>query len=247
VHPRRHDDQSPDSRASDESKKYDVVSLKLAAPLGISRGFLFLEAFGSSFLERGRRMSSHPRTLVPYIKSSGELKTKPAPSVANCAKSGLQPQVPDFPAPKITARFGCAENFPMFPGSVSEKAVIERAWRTPSRSAAAATTLKAWTIGCDLWHLDSRAGSDRTGGDFREESFTTRRIRSRSRGSKYIDLQTPTRASTNRFTHAAASRIGASLEYWSMPTWRTVQRRNSKISPGVPDPSYLGSSGSKEK
>ncbi len=75
--------------------KYDVVISEVGGTVGDIEGLPFLEAIRQFYLETGpsRSLIIHV-TLVPYIKSSGELKTKPTQhSVMRLREIGLQPDM----------------------------------------------------------------------------------------------------------------------------------------------------------
>ncbi|HLF20841.1 MAG TPA: CTP synthase, partial [Bacteroidota bacterium] len=78
-----------------KSGKYDVVIAEVGGTVGDIESLPFLEAIRQLMLEVGRRnaVSIHV-TLVPYIRSAGELKTKPTQhSVKTLLEIGLQPDV----------------------------------------------------------------------------------------------------------------------------------------------------------
>ncbi len=75
--------------------EYDVVITEVGGTVGDIEGLPFLEAIRQFYLETGptRSMIIHV-TLVPYIESSGELKTKPTQhSVMRLREIGLQPDL----------------------------------------------------------------------------------------------------------------------------------------------------------
>src|SRR6202035_2652593 len=79
---------------SDESK-YDVVITEIGGTTGDIEGLPFLEAIRQFILEVGAQnvLNMHV-TLVPYIKASHELKTKPSRQrLGKLRKIGLHPQV----------------------------------------------------------------------------------------------------------------------------------------------------------
>ncbi len=78
-----------------KSGKYDVIITEVGGTVGDIESLPFLEAIRQFMLEVGRRnaVSIHV-TLVPYIRSAGELKTKPTQhSVKTLLEIGLQPDV----------------------------------------------------------------------------------------------------------------------------------------------------------
>ena len=75
--------------------KYDVVISEIGGTVGDIESLPFLEAIRQFTLSRGHRnvMNIHV-TLVPYIRSAGELKTKPTQhSVKTLLEIGLQPDI----------------------------------------------------------------------------------------------------------------------------------------------------------
>ena len=75
--------------------KYDVVISEIGGTVGDIESLPFLEAIRQFTLSHGHRnvMNIHV-TLVPYIRSAGELKTKPTQhSVKTLLEIGLQPDI----------------------------------------------------------------------------------------------------------------------------------------------------------
>ena len=82
-------------KVSANSKKFDFVITEVGGTVGDIESLPFLEAIRQFCLEEPRenRLIFH-LTLVPYIKSSGESKTKPTQhSVMRLREIGLQPDV----------------------------------------------------------------------------------------------------------------------------------------------------------
>ena len=77
------------------SGKYDVVIVEVGGTVGDIEGLPFLEAVRQLTLNVGRRNAINIHvTLVPFIHSAGELKTKPTQhSVKTLLEIGLQPDV----------------------------------------------------------------------------------------------------------------------------------------------------------
>jgi CTP synthase len=75
--------------------KWDVVIVEVGGTAGDIEGLPFLEAIRELRMEVGRRNAINIHvTLVPYIKSAGEVKTKPTQhSVKTLLEIGLQPDV----------------------------------------------------------------------------------------------------------------------------------------------------------
>ncbi len=82
-------------KAIGETNKYDVVITEIGGTIGDIESLPFIEAMRQLMLELGRKnaLSIHV-TLVPYIKSAEEYKTKPTQhSVKNLLELGIQPNI----------------------------------------------------------------------------------------------------------------------------------------------------------
>ena len=78
-----------------QSNKYDIIITEIGGTVGDIEGLPFIEAIRQLMLELGRKntMSLHV-TLVPYISSAHEMKTKPTQhSVKNLLELGVQPNI----------------------------------------------------------------------------------------------------------------------------------------------------------
>ncbi|MBI9071642.1 MAG: CTP synthase [Melioribacteraceae bacterium] len=78
-----------------ESGKYDIVITEIGGTIGDIESLPFMEAMRQLMVEVGRKnaLSIHV-TLVPYIKSAGEVKTKPTQhSVKALLELGIQPNI----------------------------------------------------------------------------------------------------------------------------------------------------------
>ena len=78
-----------------DTGKYDIVITEIGGTVGDIESLPFLEAMRQIMLEMGRKnvISVHV-TLVPYIASAGEVKTKPTQhSVKNLLEQGIQPNI----------------------------------------------------------------------------------------------------------------------------------------------------------
>ena len=77
------------------SGKYDVIITEVGGTVGDIESLPFLEAIRQFTLHIGRRNALNIHvTLVPYIKSAGELKTKPTQhSVKTLLEIGVQPAI----------------------------------------------------------------------------------------------------------------------------------------------------------
>lgn len=75
--------------------KYDVVISEIGGTVGDIESLPFLEAMRQLMLKEGKRNAVNVHvTLVPFIKSSGELKTKPTQhSVHTLLQIGVQPDI----------------------------------------------------------------------------------------------------------------------------------------------------------
>ncbi len=82
-------------KRSTYKKKVDVVIVELGGTVGDIEGLPFLEAIRQLKLEIGRKNAINIHvTLVPYIKSAGEIKTKPTQhSVGTLREIGIIPEV----------------------------------------------------------------------------------------------------------------------------------------------------------
>ncbi|OGV14973.1 MAG: CTP synthase [Stygiobacter sp. RIFOXYA2_FULL_38_8] len=78
-----------------ESGKYDVIITEIGGTVGDIESLPFIEAMRQIMLEMGRKSSINVHvTLVPYIVSAGEMKTKPTQhSVKNLLELGIQPNI----------------------------------------------------------------------------------------------------------------------------------------------------------
>jgi CTP synthase len=106
-------------------KSLDVVIVEVGGTIGDIESLPFLEAIRQMRTDWGREHCAYVHlTLVPYMKSAGELKTKPTQhSVKELLGIGIQPDVivcrtehPFFPDTKAKIALFC---------NVDEKAVIE--------------------------------------------------------------------------------------------------------------------------
>ncbi len=78
-----------------ESGKYDIVITEIGGTVGDIESLPFIEAMRQIMLEMGRKNALNIHvTLVPYIVSAGEMKTKPTQhSVKNLLELGIQPNI----------------------------------------------------------------------------------------------------------------------------------------------------------
>jgi CTP synthase len=82
-------------RVLGDSGKYDIIITEIGGTVGDIESLPFIEAMRQIILEIGRKnaISVHV-TLVPYISSAGEMKTKPTQhSVKNLLELGIQPNI----------------------------------------------------------------------------------------------------------------------------------------------------------
>ncbi|MEI7811903.1 MAG: CTP synthase [Ignavibacteria bacterium] len=78
-----------------ETGDYDIVITEIGGTVGDIESLPFIEAMRQLMMEAGRKnaISIHV-TLVPYIQSAGEVKTKPTQhSVKNLLELGIQPNI----------------------------------------------------------------------------------------------------------------------------------------------------------
>jgi CTP synthase len=78
-----------------KTNKYDIIITEIGGTIGDIEGLPFVEAMRQLMLELGRKnaLSIHV-TLVPYISSAHEMKTKPTQhSVKNLLELGVQPNI----------------------------------------------------------------------------------------------------------------------------------------------------------
>ncbi|MGE5354369.1 MAG: CTP synthase, partial [Acidobacteriota bacterium] len=78
-----------------ETGEYDIIITEIGGTVGDIESLPFIEAMRQLMMEVGRKnaISIHV-TLVPYIASAGEVKTKPTQhSVKNLLELGIQPNI----------------------------------------------------------------------------------------------------------------------------------------------------------
>lgn len=82
-------------RLLEKQKKYDVIISEIGGTVGDIESLPFLEAMRQLMFDVGKHNSLCVHlTLVPYIKSAGELKTKPTQhSVKTLLEIGIQPDI----------------------------------------------------------------------------------------------------------------------------------------------------------
>ena len=127
------------------SNDVDVVIVEVGGTVGDIESLPFLEAIRQMRLEQGRENVVFVHlTLVPYIGTSGELKTKPTQhSVKELREIGIQPDIllcrtDHFLSPDIKAKIAlfC---------SVPEEAVIRRrTWRISTKFPCS-SPMRGWT------------------------------------------------------------------------------------------------------
>jgi CTP synthase len=80
---------------AESGKGWDVVLLEIGGTVGDIEGLPFLEAIRQMGLELGQRNCCYVHlTLIPYLGTSGEMKTKPTQhSVQKLREIGIQPDV----------------------------------------------------------------------------------------------------------------------------------------------------------
>jgi len=77
------------------SNKYDIIITEIGGTVGDIESLPFMESMRQLMVELGRKNAINIHvTLVPYIKSAGELKTKPTQhSVKSLLELGIQPNI----------------------------------------------------------------------------------------------------------------------------------------------------------
>lgn len=82
-------------RLLEKDNKYDVIISEIGGTVGDIESLPFLEAMRQLMFDVGKKNSlSIHLTLVPYLKSAGELKTKPTQhSVKSLLEIGIQPDI----------------------------------------------------------------------------------------------------------------------------------------------------------
>ena len=82
-------------RRVSKNKRFDVVLVEIGGTVGDIESLPFLEAIRQFILESGHNNAINIHvTLVPYIKSAGEIKTKPTQhSVGRLREIGIQPSI----------------------------------------------------------------------------------------------------------------------------------------------------------
>lgn len=82
-------------RLLEKDKKYDIIISEIGGTVGDIESLPFLEAMRQLMFDVGKKNSlSIHLTLVPFIKSAGELKTKPTQhSVKTLLEIGIQPDI----------------------------------------------------------------------------------------------------------------------------------------------------------
>lgn len=82
-------------KSASKNNEYDIVIVEVGGTVGDIEGLPFLEAIRQFRYDVGRENVLYIHlTLVPYVKSAGELKTKPTQhSVNNLRAIGIQPDI----------------------------------------------------------------------------------------------------------------------------------------------------------
>lgn len=78
-----------------ETGKYDIIITEIGGTVGDIESLPFIESMRQIMLEMGRKNAINIHvTLVPFIQSAGEMKTKPTQhSVKNLLELGIQPNI----------------------------------------------------------------------------------------------------------------------------------------------------------
>ncbi|MDP8299445.1 MAG: CTP synthase [Candidatus Tantalella remota] len=95
VIPHITDEIKDDIRKVGKKSKVDIVLVEIGGTVGDIEGLPFLEAIRQFSIEEGRdNVLFIHLTLIPYIKSAGEIKTKPTQhSVGKLREIGIQPDI----------------------------------------------------------------------------------------------------------------------------------------------------------
>jgi len=107
-----------------DSNKYDIIITEIGGTVGDIESLPFIEAIRQMMLDIGRKnvISIHV-TLVPFITSAGEMKTKPTQhSVKNLLELGIQPNILVCRSEKLLSQELC-QKIALF-CNVSPKSVI---------------------------------------------------------------------------------------------------------------------------
>src|SRR6184192_2657819 len=193
-------------KLSDKSK-YDVVITEIGGTTGDIEGLPFLEAIRQFILEVGpQNVVNMHVTLVPYIKTAHELKTKPTQqSVAKLREIGLQPQVlicrTERPLDRDVLR-----KLSLF-CSVAEKAVIEErdVEHTIYEVPLTLHSEELDQLVCDLLHLETPTPDLKDWRKFVERVVSPKERVKIAVVGKYMDVRDAYKSIYESLTHAAAS------------------------------------------
>lgn len=123
-------------RLLEKQGKYDVIISEIGGTVGDIESLPFLEAMRQLMFDVGKHNSlSVHLTLVPYIKSAGELKTKPTQhSVKTLLEIGIQPDIllcrsEQHLSQELKAKIGLFCNIE--PGSVMQALDAESIYQVP--------------------------------------------------------------------------------------------------------------------
>ncbi|HDQ45967.1 MAG TPA: CTP synthase [bacterium] len=190
-------------RVARDRNGVDVVLVELGGTVGDIEGLPFLEAIRQFRLEHGPEhvMSIH-LTLVPYIRASGEIKTKPTQhSVQKLREIGIQPDVvfcrTEQPLPR-EARGKIALFCNVGPEAVIEGIDVPSIYEVP-------LVLEEQGL-ADL--VLKRLGLDARGEDLTEWRGFVRKIRNPGRSvrigiaGKYVELRDAYKSIIESFQHA---------------------------------------------
>jgi len=187
------------------SGKYDVIITEVGGTVGDIESLPFLEAIRQLTLTIGRRNALNIHvTLVPYIKSAGELKTKPTQhSVKTLLEIGVQPDILICRTERRLSQ-EMREKIALFcnvePGSVIEGKDVDSIYEVP---------LMFEKEGLDrivIEKLNLKCGN----ADLRHWSRTVNRIKNPSGTvtigvvGKYTDLKDAYKSINESFIHAGA-------------------------------------------
>jgi len=203
----------------------DVVLVEIGGTVGDIESLPFLEAIRQFRQEAGRGNAINVHlTLVPYIKASDELKTKPTQhSVKDLLSIGIQPDVllcrTDRPIPtEVKRKIALFCNVPV--EAVINAKDVPSIYEVPLHFAA-----EVWTRSCSTCSPSPTTTATCRSGTAWSTGSRTRRARSTSRSSASTSTTaTPTSRSTRRCTTAESPTTCACV----CTTWTPRRSRASR-------------------
>ncbi len=181
----------------------DVVIVELGGTVGDIEGLPFLEAIRQFKLEHGREHCINVHlTLVPFIKASGEMKTKPTQhSVMKLREIGIQPDIlicrTEYPLSKeARQKIGLFCNVP--PELVIEGSDVESIYQVPISFESEGLGDKVMS----LLHLTSRKSDLKDWRNFVSRLLNPSREVTIGIAGKYVDLHDAYKSIMESFNHA---------------------------------------------